>query len=352
VHHIGIEVGDLLRPHRAGMARYTQWLIEGLVPQAPAAQFSGWAPWRRLLGRFLYPGEIPVRFFGSSSPSAPPAIFHATACVFPDWKSPVEISTVHDLYSLPPLRTMSSELRRRIEYIERADRIICVSRYTRNHLHELLEVPASRTVAIPLAAAPGFTPATAKQMNKLRARISLPNEFFLFVGRDRPNKNLDGLVTAYARSGLSIPLCIAGSQSSKSKERLAALAHTANKGSVQWLGPVPDAELPALLSCASALCMPSTFEGFGLPVIEAMACGTPVLTSAGCATEEAAGGHATLIDPNSTDSMIEGLTLVLQTSEAQRAAARAYATKRSWSDVAAETYQVYVETAREKGIKN
>ena len=87
--------------------------------------------------------------------------------------------------------------------------------------------------------------------------------------------------------------------------------------------------------------MPSTFEGFGLPVLEAMACGTAVLTSAGRATEEAAGGQAVLIDPESVDSIADGLARVLQVSDAGRASARAYATRRTWTDVARETLAVY-----------
>lgn len=87
--------------------------------------------------------------------------------------------------------------------------------------------------------------------------------------------------------------------------------------------------------------MPSTFEGFGLPVVEAMACGTAVLTSEKCATEEAAGGHAVLVNPKSIDSIEAGLKRVLLTTSAQKAAARAFATQRSWTDVAIETLQVY-----------
>ena len=87
--------------------------------------------------------------------------------------------------------------------------------------------------------------------------------------------------------------------------------------------------------------MPSTFEGFGLPVVEAMACGTAVLTSEKCATEEAAGGHAVLVNPKSIDSIEDGLRRVLLTTDEQKAAARRFATQRTWTDVAAETLQVY-----------
>jgi glycosyltransferase involved in cell wall biosynthesis len=342
VQHIGIEVGDLLRSHRAGVARYTQCLLTALLAQPHSEQIFGWAPWRRLLGGLVHPAHVKVRFFGRSPPQTRPDIFHAAACVFPEWKSKIEVATVHDLYGIPALNKMTAKTWRRIAYIQRADRLICVSHFTRNHLHELLNVSPSRTIAIPLAAASNFEPATPESKRKLREKLRLPQEFFLFVGRDRYNKNLHRLVTAYARSGLHTPLCIAGKQDDYSRERLGRRARRYHcAGSIRWLGAVSDTELPVLFSCASALCMPSTFEGFGLPVIEAMACGTPVLTSADCATEEAAGGKAILVDPKSIDSIADGLVRVLQMTDAQRADARAYATRRTWSDVAAETMQLY-----------
>lgn len=339
---IGIEIGDLLRPHRAGMACYTRSLLAAL--RAQSVDVEGWAKWRRLPGWFLKPRDVRVRFFGARSPRNPPRLFHATACVFPQWKSPVEIATVHDLYAVQKALNLSrEEVQRRTEYVTRADRIVCVSRFTRAQVHELLNVPESRTVAIPLAADPGFAPATEAAKSQLRKRLGLPAGFLLFVGRDRANKNLDRLAAAHAMSGLDLPLCIAGRQSKYTRERL--LKAAGSRGSRRFLGAMSDADLPVLLSCASALCMPSTFEGFGLPVIEAMACGTAVLTSAGQATEEAAGGHAVLVDPESVESIANGIRRVVTVTAAQRAAAREYASRRTWRDIAAETLQVYRDAA-------
>lgn len=326
------------------MARYTQCLLDALRLHNPDALLCGWASWRRIVGWPIKPRNLPVRFFGARSPRNRPDLLHATACVFPEWKSACEVATVHDLYALQNRDGLDAEqIRRRTAYISRADRIICVSNFTRNHLHEILnDIPEHRTVAIPLAAASSFVPASKSQQQQFRDRHQLPAEFLLFIGRDRPNKNLDRLIEAYALSGLTIPLCIAGSQRRETRRRLSQIAR-ANpcKGQVRWLGSFADPELPTLLSAASAVCMPSTFEGFGLPVIEAMACATPVLTSAKCATEEAAGGHAVLIDPWSVESIADGMVRVLQTSDAQRIAASAYARHRTWRDVAAETWREY-----------
>jgi glycosyltransferase involved in cell wall biosynthesis len=346
--HIGIEAGDLLRSHRAGMARYTHSLLAALSHSALPVKVRPWAPRRRMLGLLKSSLRPPVHFFSEDPPRVRPDIFHATACVFPAWKSPVEIVTVHDLYAVrEELNISAEEKRRRTDYIHRADRIICVSQFTRAHLHALFDVPEDKTVAIPLTAHDCFKPASAERQLRLQRRYGLPTEFLLFVGRYRTNKNLDGLLAAYAASSIRIPLYIVGTFNKQEYEltmRIAANVGCADR--IGWLNAVDESELPTLLSCASALCLPSTFEGFGLPIIEAMACGTPVLTSAGRATEETAGGHAVLVDPDSVESIADGLHRVLEMTDTQRTLAREYAARRTWDDVAAETWQVYAQAYR------
>jgi glycosyltransferase involved in cell wall biosynthesis len=350
--HIGIEAGDLLRSHRAGMARYTQSLLVALSRSALPAKVRAWAPRRRMLGLLKSPLRLPVHFFGDTHPRVRPDIFHATACVFPAWKSAVEIATVHDLYAVrEELGLSADEIRRRTDYIHRADRIICVSQYTRTHLHALLDLPAEKSVSIPLTAHESFKPASTEQQRQLRRRYGLPTEFLLFVGRYRKNKNLEGLMAGYAASGLRLPLYIVGAFNKQEYEMTMGLAAELGcAGAIGWLNAVDESELPTLLSCASALCLPSTFEGFGLPIVEAMACGTPVLTSTGRATEETAGGHAILVDPESVESIADGLHRVLEMTAAQRALARQYAGRRTWKDVAAETWRAYQHAAGLVGV--
>jgi len=339
---IGLEAGDLLRQRSSGMARYTGCLLAALS-HMPNAEVRPWAPYRRMLGLLRSPELLPMRFFGAKPPSLRPDIFHATACVFPQWKSPIEIATVHDLFAVrEELNVSADEIRRRTDYIHRADRVICVSRHTRAHLHSILDIPESRTAAIPLAVHPRFKPATPDERNRVRRRHGLPAEFLLFVGRYRHNKNLDRLIKAHAASRTDLPLYIVGAYDKYEHDVVMKVAAEAGgAGALGWLKAVSESELPALLSSASALCMPSTFEGFGLPIIEAMACGTPVLTSAGRATEETAGGHAVLVDPESIESIADGLRRVVEMTAERRVLARQHATRRTWTDVAAETWQVY-----------
>jgi len=337
------------------MACYAACLIAAMQPASAGLDVQAWAPSRRALGRLLAPLSGRVRYYGRRPPADWPALYHATTVNFPSWRSGSEVATVHDLYNArEALHLDAAQLARRTAYIRRADALLCVSEATRKHLHALLDIPRARSRVVRLAVDSRFAPAPAAAHDALRRRRSLPAEFLLYVGGERANKNLDGLVRAYAASGLDMPLYLAGRHSAATRRRLRDLARAHRpRGAVRLLGVVHDRELPVLMSAATALCLPSTFEGFGLPIVEAMACGTSVLTSRGGATEETANGFAVLVDPHSIESMAEGLRAVIAPRAAEREAARRYATARSWRDVARETLAAYSEvlgasTTREK----
>lgn len=341
---VAIEGGDALKAHPAGVARYAIELAAALrAEQGADLDVRMWYPKRRLLRAHLRSKALPHAWYGKRPPRERPDIFHATACRFPRWQSPVEIATAHDFYHLRDGCGLDEAVRERhMAYVRRARWVICVSETTREHLHQLIDYPRERTVAIPLAVNPRFRPAAPELQQALLRRRRLPSEFLLFVGKARPNKNLQGLIQAYAQSGLEIPLLIAGRQPAELHRQLQEQARISGCAQrVQFIGFVSDAELPVLMSAAQAFCFPSTFEGFGLPVLEALACGTPVLTSAGTATEEAAAGHAVLIDPHSIESMAAGLPRVLEVGQAARDAASVHARSFTWRRVAERTLAVY-----------
>ena len=132
----------------------------------------------------------------------------------------------------------------------------------------------------------------------MRERFGLPDRFVLFVGTLEPRKNLRRLAEATGKLGE--PLVVAGPEGWGD-------ATVGIDGDVRFLGFVPSAELPALYAAATVFAYPSESEGFGLPVVEAMVQGAPVVTSAGTSTEEAAGGAAVLVDPFDVDSIADGL---------------------------------------------
>ena len=348
-HLIGLEARDAIRPHPGGVGRYGIELASAmqqlLQDESATESIEMLYPLRRLLQSRHKPA-IPARWYGKRSPQDY-AIVHATGCVFPKWRGALQIATVHDLYDysaqdgapvdrpIPPAPP---------PYIQQADRLICVSETTRSHLHELFDIPSENTVAIPLGVNPNFRPADAAAVKAYQTRAALPESYFLFIGRLRVNKNFTRLAAAYAAAKPGIPLVVAGKLSQEELQRLQqSLQQYGIAPQVICTGFVADADLPLLISGAAAVVFPSTFEGFGLPVLEAMACGVPVLTSAGVATEEVAQGHAVLVDPYSVDAIADGLTQVLAMSEAQRQAAQRYAQGCSWQKTAAATLQFYRE---------
>lgn len=341
---VAIEAGDTLKAHPAGVARYAIELAAALrAVQDDEFDVRLWYPTRRLLRAHLRARSLPGAWYGRVPPRTMPALFHATACRFPRWQSAVEIATAHDFYALrDEVSPDAAQLEQHMAYVRRSQWVICVSETTREHLHRLIDYPRERTVAIPLAVNHRFRPQAAESILALRKRRRLPAEFLLFVGKARPNKNLHGLIRAYAGSGLEMPLLIAGRQPSRLHQALQEeIRRSGCQGRVSFIGFVSDAELPVLMAAARAFCFPSTFEGFGLPVLEALACGTPVLTSQGTATEEAAAGHAVLVDPHSLESMVDGLQSVVELDPLACRAGSEYARSFTWQRVAEHTLAVY-----------
>lgn len=175
-------------------------------------------------------------------------------------------------------------------------------------------------------------------------RLGLSEGYVLFVGTVEPRKNLAGLVAALTARD-DVALVVVG-PSGWNVDAEAAIAPLGDRA--RWLGPVSDADLSALYLGAGALAMPSHAEGFGLPVLEAMAHGTPVVTSAGTATDEVAGGAAALVDPGDPDSIGAGIDLALErgpTTMRRVAEGRARAASLSWSTTASGYRDVFLAAA-------
>jgi len=209
--------------------------------------------------------------------------------------------------------------------VRAADAIIAVSEFTKRELVEVLETPADRIRVIPNAPGDAFTPAGE----------AAKGEYVLSVGTLEPRKNLTRLAEA-ARSA-KLELRVAGPRGWGRVEPDGA--------GVRWLGEVSDAELAALYRGALCVAYPSLYEGFGLPVLEAMACGAPVVTSTGSGTEEVAGGAAVLVDPRDPGSIAAGIEQALTRREELSRLGLERARRYSWEKVAADTLAVYREVA-------
>ena len=206
-----------------------------------------------------------------------------------------------------------------------ADRLIAVSDFTRGELIELLRVPEAKIRVVPNGVDPVFAP------DGPRAE----GDFVLAVATREPRKNLERLVDACARIGAE--LRIAGA---KGWGKVAVdAAH------VRLLGYVPDDELARLYRGARCFAYPSLYEGFGIPIVEAMASGTPVVTSRGGATEEVAGGAAVLVDPLDAESIAAGLEEAAARRDELVPLGLDRAAAFTWPVTAAATVAVYEEVA-------
>jgi glycosyltransferase involved in cell wall biosynthesis len=249
----------------------------------------------------------------------------------PTFRGPVRSSvpvvlTVHDLAILRHPGTFNQWTRRYSRFAvprvaRAARRVIAVSEFTRGEIVELLGVPAERVHVIPNAVGEPFGPDGP----------SADGDYVLAVGTLEPRKNL--AVSQQAAKRLGVELRVVGAR---------------GWGDVQvdgWLGRVSDEELAALYRGARCLVYPSLYEGFGIPVLEAMACGTPVVTSSGGATEEVAGGAAVLVDPCDPSAIAGGIEDAVARRDELRARGLERAARFTWERVAAATRAVYEEAA-------
>ena len=173
-------------------------------------------------------------------------------------------------------------------------------------------------------------------VERIRAARDLPEEFVLFVGTIEPRKNLPRLAAAMARLDHPMPLVVAGAAGWGDVD-------VGDAGDVRFLGFVPHGELHALYAAASVFAYPSLQEGFGMPILEAMTTDTPVVTSRGGATEEAAGGAAELVDPSDVASIAAGIDGALERRDELVAAGRRRVAGASWVSTAEATVAAYRE---------
>lgn len=219
------------------------------------------------------------------------------------------VSTIHDLIPLtfPGLTPWRHRLAFRLLIggaLARADRIIAVSEATRREILRHFQVPADKTVVIPEAAAEGFRPLEAPALRRaVRERYGLPEAYLLFVGLLEPKKNLGALLEALAllrRTGdvpAGLELVVAGGIGWDTAGLPGQVRRLGLERVVRFLGPIPESDLPGLYSLALAFVFPSLWEGFGLPVLEAMASGAPVVASARGALPEVVGEAGLLVEP-------------------------------------------------------
>src|SRR5262245_4877065 len=262
------------------------------------------------------------------------------------------IVTIHDVtFSLHP---EWFPLRARVAFglfapraARRAAHVLTVSERSRRDIIERYGVPAGRVTAVPLAAGATFTPRSDEEIERAARLHGLKRPYLLHLGSLHPRRNLDRLLDAFAGLGeeaANVTVVLVGRLERPYRALDPMIRARGLAGRVVHLGYVPDEDLPAIISGALALVYPSLYEGFGLPILEAMACGTPVVTSNVSALPETAGDAALLVDPLSTGEIAKALRSIMTEPDLRarlREAGLARASGFSWRRAAEGTLAVY-----------
>lgn len=230
------------------------------------------------------------------------------------------------------------------ESVRRADAVICVSDFTLSELRRFTEFDAAKAAVIPSGLAPGFSHVDSQMARQVTRRYGLNGPYALVIGTISPRKNLPRLVEGLVRapSAAGVTLVIAGRPGEGSDRVVGAVASAS--GRVRFIGSPAQADMPALVSAAEFLAYVSLYEGFGFPVLEAMACGTPCLISAVPPLTDLAGEAAVTVDPTDPEAIAGGIERLLTDSLLRLRLSQAgppRAAPYTWERAARKTVEVY-----------
>ncbi len=290
-------------------------------------------------------------------------LYHATHYVLPAVVPCPTVVTIHDIIHLLypgflPNRAASLYAQRMFRHsVGRANRIIAVSQNTSSDVLDYFDVPAEKIQVVYNGVEDRFRDLlSAKDLAARLKEVGVRQPYLLFVGNPKPHKNLDRVIKAYARArsraGFDAPLVCVGARPG-SDFKLERRARQLGVGDhVQLVGHVPASALPALYQAASLFLYPTLYEGFGLPVVEAMASGTPVITSNTSSLNEIANGYAELVNPLEVDEIATAIELCMKDRDharqlADRATSRAAGFQ--WRTTAENTLAIYRDVLGESG---
>ena len=358
----------------AGIGRYTRELVKALArlsaawpeldyrlfvadvsrgpcPPLPGPNFT-WRSTRlseRWLARLWYRLRLPVKI---ESWTGALDLFHAPDFFLPPVRRNTRtLVTIHDLSFVREPETtmpgMSAHLNRWAPAsVRRADHVIAVSAATRRDLIELYQTPPEKISVLHHGVGPEFRPIEQPEsLSAVRQKYGLGDQpFILSLGTLQPRKNYGRLIQAFARLDPTYTLVIVGRQGWHYADIFAEVARLDLSRRVHFPDFVADDDLPALYNAASLFVYPSLYEGFGLPALEAMACGTPVVASNQSALPEVVGQAGLLVDPRDAEAIAAAMSQILSQPNLQQQLAQAgliQAAKFTWEGMATRLLQLY-----------
>jgi glycosyltransferase involved in cell wall biosynthesis len=286
-------------------------------------------------------------------------LFHGTNYELPLWNRRKSVLTVHDLSSLRYPELHRKQLARRMRLrlplaVKLAKAIITPTRAVKQELCAQLKVKQAKVTAIHEAPRESFRPVSRAVAAAVRQRLGIENDFLLFVGTLEPRKNLVTLLKAYAQILRETPLrpqlVVAGGEGWLMDETFAVMSDEDIHERLCLTGYLNDEDLRALYSGCRAFIYPSLYEGFGLPPLEAMASGAPVIASRINALEETVGNAAVLVDPLDVEILARSIVALFEDGKARDALiekGHTCAADFSWKKTAELTYGVYLRCVSE-----
>lgn len=370
---IGFDIGPITASP-TGVGHYARSLLGRLLAQASGDEFLGLGVGARrpvlgdLAGRFRHkwlpvPARLMYKVWGSLGVPRVDRllggvdVYHATNFFLPPVRRARRVLSIHDLAFLarPELCSpkvvgpFSAGIRR---FVRDADAVLTFSEATKADIVDLLDVdPAGVRVTYHGVDAAGLEVTAGRAIEHVREVFGLEGPYVLFVGTLEPRKNIPTLVSAFAAVADEVPhsLVLAGGEGWDQRTIAQRIEETGIGERVKRLGYVDLAELPALYTAADAFAFPSHYEGFGLPVLEAMACGCPVVASNSTSLPEVAGDAALLVDPVDQAALAEALRRILTDAALREeliAKGRQRVSRFTWEACARETLDLYHEVAR------
>ena len=304
------------------------------------------------LGLLFGMNRVPFNISGWISPRAD--VFHTCKVLNPPRRAKLT-ATIHDLtcWLLPETHSPANVLgdkRFAEKILQRADGLIAVSEATRLDAIRVLGIAERKIRTIYSGVTDRFFQVTAQDAEAVRARHGLSRPYLLFVGAIEPRKNLETLLDAHGDLTASVreefDLVVAGPPGWKTEKTLARLRQS--ERGIRYLGYVPEPDMPGLFAGATAFVYPSLYEGFGFPIAQAMAAGTPVITSAVSAMPEIVGEAGVLVDPRSRMELRDAMQALL-TSPPRRAElirlGRKNAQRFSWAECARQSLEFFRDVA-------